>query len=32
MREIAAEMSVSPSFVCRALEARQRLPAPSFGD
>jgi hypothetical protein len=32
MREIAAEMGVSPAFVCRALRARQRLPAPSFGD
>jgi DNA invertase Pin-like site-specific DNA recombinase len=32
MREIATEMGVSPSFVCRALKARQRLPAPAFGD
>ena len=32
MREIAAEMGVSPSFVCRALKARQRMPAPAFGD
>ena len=32
MREIAAEMGVSPAFVCRALKARQRLPAPAFGD
>ena len=32
MREIAAELGVSPAFVCRALKARQRLPAPSFGD
>jgi len=32
MREIASEMGVSPAFVCRALKARQRLPAPSFGD
>jgi len=32
MREIAAEMGVSPAFVCRALKVRQRLPAPFFGD
>ena len=32
MREIAAEMNVSPSFVCRALKARQRLPTLAFGD
>jgi DNA invertase Pin-like site-specific DNA recombinase len=32
MREIAAAMGVSPAFVCRALKARQRLPAPAFGD
>jgi DNA invertase Pin-like site-specific DNA recombinase len=32
MREIAAELGVSPAFVCRALKARQRLPAPAFGD
>jgi DNA invertase Pin-like site-specific DNA recombinase len=32
MRQIAEEMNVSPSFVCRALKARQRLPAPAFGD
>jgi DNA invertase Pin-like site-specific DNA recombinase len=32
MREIAAEMGVSPSFVCRALKTSQRLPAPSFRD
>jgi hypothetical protein len=32
MCEIAAEMGVSPSFVCRALKARQLLPAPSFSD
>jgi hypothetical protein len=32
MRKIAAEMSVSPSFVCRALKARQRFPALAFGD
>lgn len=32
MREIAAEMGVSPAFVCRALKARQRLPMPAFGD
>jgi DNA invertase Pin-like site-specific DNA recombinase len=32
MREIAAEMGVSPAFVCRALKARQRMPAPAFGD
>jgi DNA invertase Pin-like site-specific DNA recombinase len=32
MREIAEQMGVSPAFVCRALKARQRLPAPTFGD
>jgi hypothetical protein len=32
MREIAAEMGVSPAFVCRALKARLGLPTPSFGD
>jgi DNA invertase Pin-like site-specific DNA recombinase len=32
MRETAAEMGVSPAFVCRALKARQRLPASAFGD
>jgi DNA invertase Pin-like site-specific DNA recombinase len=32
MREIAAELGVSPAFVCRALKARQRLPTPAFGD
>jgi DNA invertase Pin-like site-specific DNA recombinase len=32
MRQIAEEMGVSPAFVCRALKARQRLPAPAFGD
>jgi hypothetical protein len=32
MREIAAEMGVSPAFVCRALKAHQRLPARAFGD
>jgi DNA invertase Pin-like site-specific DNA recombinase len=32
MREIAAEMGVSPAFVCRALKARQRMPATAFGD
>lgn len=31
-REIATEMGVSASFVCRALKARQRFPVPSFGD
>jgi DNA invertase Pin-like site-specific DNA recombinase len=32
MREIAAEMNVSPAFVCRALKARQRLSTRAFGD
>jgi DNA invertase Pin-like site-specific DNA recombinase len=32
MREIAAELGVSPAFVCRALKARQRLPMFAFGD
>jgi hypothetical protein len=32
MSEIAAEMGGSPAFVCRALNARQRLPASAFGD
>jgi DNA invertase Pin-like site-specific DNA recombinase len=32
MREIAAEMGVSPAFVCRALKARQRMPELTFGD
>ena len=32
MREIASEMGVSAAFVCKALKARQRLPAPAFGD
>src|SRR5215472_11757353 len=31
MREIAAEMGVSPAFVCRALRARQRIPTPACG-
>jgi DNA invertase Pin-like site-specific DNA recombinase len=31
MREIAAEMGVSPAFVCRALKARQRIPTPACG-
>jgi DNA invertase Pin-like site-specific DNA recombinase len=31
VREIAAEMGVSPAFVCRALKARQRMPARAFG-
>jgi hypothetical protein len=31
MREIAAEMGVSPAFVCHALKARQCLPMPAFG-
>jgi DNA invertase Pin-like site-specific DNA recombinase len=32
MREIASEMGVSAAFVCKTLKARQRLPAPAFGD
>ena len=32
MREIAAEMSASPAFVCGTLKAHQRLPAAPFGD
>ena len=32
MREIAAEMGVSPAFVCRVLKARQSIPTPAFGD
>lgn len=31
-REIAAELGVSTAFVCRALKARQRIPAPACGD
>jgi DNA invertase Pin-like site-specific DNA recombinase len=31
MREIAAEMCVSPAFVCRALKARQRIHTPACG-
>jgi hypothetical protein len=28
----ATRVGVSPAFVCRALKARQSLPAPTFGD